>query len=507
MPSFSFRRALVGVLGLAALAAAACGGGTPTAPPSAAQEPAAAATVAATTQSPAAPAAPAAAAPAQAAMPAATVAPAPTRATATPVTAARATVAPAPTQAPAAAPAPVVDPVSVVTTSNIVGDWVDVVGGDRVDVNSLLAAGGDPHSFNPGARDVANVADADLVMVIGLGLEASWLEDLIKNAARDEDSVVELGDAVDAIPFEPLGEDAHDDHDDHDEHEDEDEHGHDEDEDAHDEDEDEHDHDEEDEHDEDEDDHDHDEEEGHDEDEDEHDHDEDAHDEDEDEHDHDEEEGHDEDEDEHDHDEDAHDEDEDEHDHDEDEDDHGHGHDDHAHGEFDPHFWFDPIRVKVAVNEVAERLSEEDPAGAAVYRDNAAAYNAELDALHAWIEEQVAQIPAERRALVTSHDSFSYFAERYGFKVVGTVIPGLTTEREPSAQEVAGLVDTIRELGVRAIFAETTVQDAIVQSVARETGASVATLYTGSLGASGSGADTYIGMVRANTQAIVDALR
>ena len=491
MPSFSLRRALVGVLGLAALAAVACGGGTPTAPPPAAQEPAAAATVAATTQSPAAPAAPAAAAPAQAAMPAATVAPAPTRATATPVTAARATVA----------PAPVVDPVSVVTTSNIVGDWVDVVGGDRVDVNSLLAAGADPHSFNPGARDVANVADADLVMVIGLGLEASWLEDLIKNAARDEDSVVELGDAVDAIPFEPLGEDEHDDHDDHDEHDDEDEHGHDEDEDAHDEDEDEHDHDEEDEHDEDEDEHDHDEEEGHDEDEDEHDHDEDAHDEDEDEHDHDEEEGHDEDEDEHDHDEDEHDEDEDDHD------DHGHGHHDHAHGEFDPHFWFDPIRVKIAVNEIAEHLSEVDPAGAAVYWDNAAAYNAELDALHAWIEEQVAQIPVERRALVTSHDSFAYFAALYDFRVVGTVIPGLTTEREPSAQEIAGLVDTIRDNQIRAIFAETTVQDAIVMSVARETGASVARLYTGSLGASGSGADTYIGMVRANTMAIVDALR
>ena len=494
MPSFSLRRALVGVLGLAALAAVACGGGTPTAPPPAAQEPAAAATVAATTQSPSAPAAPAAAAPAQAAMPAATVAPAPTRATATPVTAARATVAPAPTQAPAA-PAPVADPVSVVATSNIVADWVDVVGGDRVDVNSLLAAGADPHSFNPGARDVANVADADLVMVIGLGLEANWLDDLIKNAARDEDAVVELGDAVDALPFEEMGED------DHDEHEDEDEHGHDEDEDAHDEDED---------------DHDHDEEEGHDEDEDEHD-DEDAHDEDEDEHGHDDEDAHDEDEDEHDEDEDehghddedAHDEDEDEHGHDEDEDEHDedeHGHA-HAHGEFDPHFWFDPIRVKVAVNEIAEHLTEVDPAGAAVYSANAAAYSAELDELHAWIQEQVAQIPAERRALVTSHDSFAYFAALYGFRVVGTVIPGLSTEREPSAQEIAGLVDTIRDNQIRAIFAETTVQDTIVRAVARETGASVSTLYTGSLGAEGSDGDTYIGMVRANTTAIVDALR
>lgn len=498
MPSFSLRRALVGVLGLAALAAVACGGGTPTAPPPAAQEPAAAATVAATTQSPSAPAA---AAPAQAAMPAATAVPtqaAMAAATAAPTQAAMVAATATPKQVPAAAPAPVADPVSVVATSNIVADWVDVVGGDRVDVNSLLAAGADPHSFNPGARDVANVADADLVMVIGLGLEASWLDDLIRNAARDEDSVVELGDAVDAIPFEPLGEDDHDDHDEHDEdeHEDEDEHGHDEDEDAHDEDEDDHDHDEEEGHNEDEDEHDHDEEEGHDEDEDEHDHDDDAHDEDEDEHDHDEEEGHDEDEDEHGHDDDAHDEDEDEH-----------GHDDHAHGEFDPHFWFDPIRVKVAVNELAERLAEEDPAGAALYADNAAAYNAELDELHAWIEEQVAQIPAERRALVTSHDSFSYFAERYGFEVVGTVIPGLTTEREPSAQEIAGLVDTIRDLGVRAIFAETTVGDAITQSVARETGASIATLYTGSLGAPGSGADTYIGMARANTLAIVEALR
>ncbi len=298
---------------------------------------------------------------------------------------------------------------------------------------SLLAPGADPHLFNPGARDVAQVADADLVISNGLGLEAGWLSELLHNASSEDAHLVELGESVNPLPSE-------DDHD-----EDEDEHEHDEDEDEHE----------------------------HDEDEDEH-----EHDEDEDEHEHDE----------HDEDEDAHD---------------AHDHHGHAHGAEDPHFWFDPIRVKVAVAEIAEHLSELDPAGADVYEANARAYNAELDELHAWSEQQLAQIPHERRLLVTSHDSFRYFAELYDFEIVGTVIPGLTTEREPSAQEIAELIDHIRELGVPAIFAETTVSENLVLRIADETGTRIGTLNTGSLGNTGS----YIEMVQANVGVMVEALR
>ena len=98
-----------------------------------------------------------------------------------------------------------------------------------------------------------------------------------------------------------------------------------------------------------------------------------------------------------------------------------HGHHGHDHGALDPHFWFDPVRVKVAVNSIAAHLSEIDPEGQAYYQANAAAYNAELDELHAWIEAEVAVLPVEDRLIVTSHDAYQYFANRYNFRVVGAV--------------------------------------------------------------------------------------
>jgi len=163
--------------------------------------------------------------------------------------------------------------------------------------------------------------------------------------------------------------------------------------------------------------------------------------------------------------------------------------------------------VKVAVNEIAERLAAIDPANADTYFQNAADYGQELDELHAWTQEQVSMVPPERRFLVTSHDSLSYFANLYGFEVVGLVIPSLSTDVEPSAEHIAGLVDVIREYNVPAVFGETTVGDRLAQAVARETGATVVQLYSGSLGAEGSGADTYLGMVRSNVEDIVEALK
>ena len=220
-------------------------------------------------------------------------------------------------------------------------------------------------------------------------------------------------------------------------------------------------------------------------------------------------EGHDEhEEDEHGHDEDEHD-DEDEHGHDEDEhdDEDEHGHEGHAHGLLDPHFWFDPIRVKVAVNEVAARLSAIDPDNANVYFRNASEYGEQLDELHAWIQEQVGTVEPERRLLVTSHDSFSYLAEAYGFEIVGLVIPSLATHVEPSAEHIAGVVDVVREHDIRAVFGETTVSERLAQTIAEETGAELVRLYSGSLGPEGSGADTYLGMVRTNVERIVGALQ
>ena len=193
-------------------------------------------------------------------------------------------------------------------------------------------------------------------------------------------------------------------------------------------------------------------------------------------------------------------------------DDHGaeeEGHDDHghAHGALDPHFWFDPNRVKIAVNDIAARLSALDPEGTSYYFGNAADYAVQLDELHSWTLEQVAVIPPERRLLVTSHDTFAYFADVYGFEVIGALIPSLAPDVEPSAEHLAGLVEVIREHNAPAVFSETTVSGKLPQALARETGAVFAQLYADSLGEKGSPAGTYLGMVRINVERMVEALK
>ena len=400
---------------------------------------------------------------------------------------------PAPPVAPPAAPADK-PPIEVVTTSNIVADWVQNVGGDGVEVFSLLPVGTDPHTFQPGARDVARITDADVVLSIGLGMEGGWLHDLLENAAADPESIVETGEIVDPIEFaeghadevELLEEISHVVHEveegeidakegleelkelleaaegEHHEGEGEEEEGHHEGED----------------------------------------------------HEGEEEEGH-----------------------------HegeelpamvmeiieqvdagemkaedaieaiegltGEGEDEHAghgHGLEDPHYWFDPVRVKLVVNDIAARLSVLDPDRGNMFWANAEAYNAKLDELHTWTEQQVSAVPEENRLLVTSHDSFGYFANLYGFEVIGVVL-SITTDVEPSAGDLADLVEEVKEEGVPVVFGETTVSERLASAVAKESGAELVRLYSGSLGPEGSGAETYIGMIRTNVERIVEGLK
>jgi ABC-type Zn uptake system ZnuABC Zn-binding protein ZnuA len=273
--------------------------------------------------------------------------------------------------------------VAVVTTNNITQDWVQRVGGNRVEVFSLVPSGADPHAFQPGARDVTRVADADVVFSIGLGLEERWLRDLLDTASSGSGAVVALGDATDPISIGSQSGDVE-----------------------------------------------------------------------------------------------------------------------------DPHFWFDPMRVKLAVAEIALTLTALDPAGTVAYRDNAIAYLGEVDELHDWAQGILDTVPPERRVLVTSHDTLGYFAARYGFKVIGTLIPGLSTAEETSAKDLVDLVDVIKAQEVPAIFVENTTSDRLANRLAEEADiAIVSSLYTGSLSTDDPDADTYLNMMRANITTIVEALR
>jgi ABC-type Zn uptake system ZnuABC Zn-binding protein ZnuA len=173
----------------------------------------------------------------------------------------------------------------------------------------------------------------------------------------------------------------------------------------------------------------------------------------------------------------------------------------------DPHLWLDPDNVVVYVENIRAGLTHFDPDGSAIYQSNADAYVAQLQELDKWINEQVAQIPLERRLLVTNHEALGYFAERYGFKVVGTVIESFSSDASPSARQMAALVDQIKSSGAPAIFLDASDNPALAQQIAAETDVTVVTdLHLESL-TDGAPAATYIDMMRHNVTQIVIALR
>jgi ABC-type Zn uptake system ZnuABC Zn-binding protein ZnuA len=173
----------------------------------------------------------------------------------------------------------------------------------------------------------------------------------------------------------------------------------------------------------------------------------------------------------------------------------------------DPHVWMDPNNVLVWVDQIESALAAADPQNAADYAENAEAYRQELRALDEWVRQQVSQVPAERRQLVTDHAVFGYFAERYGFEQVGAVIPGFSTLSEPSAQELAALQNAIATLGVPAILVGYTVNPNLAERVATDTGVQLVSVHTGSLTGPEGTAPTYLDFIRYNVEAIVSALQ
>lgn len=283
--------------------------------------------------------------------------------------------------------------ITIVVTTSTLGDLVSNVAGPEANLVVLMPLGADPHSFSPSSQQVAEMNEADLVVVNGLGLEEGF-EAVLDGVVADGGRVLELGPMLDPIEF---GDDDHDDGEDQDD-----------------------------------------------------------------------EEGH-----------------------------------DHS---IDPHVWMDPVRMAEAAAIVAAELSELAPDGG--WTERGAAYASELEQLHAEIEEELSVVEPANRLLVTNHEALGYFADRYDFEVVGTVVPGGSTLGEPSSEALAALVATMRDLEMTVLFAETTQPSALADAVANELGGEVEVveLFTGSLGEPGSEAATLIDMLATNASRIARAL-
>jgi len=248
------------------------------------------------------------------------------------------------------------------TTTSIISDWVRVVGGERVLVESLTPAGKDPHTYQPTPKKVASLSNSKLVFAIGLSLEGSNITPLLENSLNPNATFLVLGTKVDPIKL------MH--HDDHDKDEE---------------------------------------------------------------------------------------------------------HDEHLHGPIDPHFWLDPSRVSLAIDEIKAQLSSMDPDSSDYYQKNASAYKGQLSDLDQHMRSVFAKIPEKDRKLVTSHEALGYLEETYGFDVIGAVIPAATTDSGPTAANIAKLIDEIKLTKVKGIFMEEGVEEKITEQIAQDANVQVIT--------------------------------
>ena len=270
---------------------------------------------------------------------------------------------------------------TVMVSTSILGDVVSEIVGGSAEVDVVMGRGVDPHEFEPSARAIATMHDADVLVVNGLGFEEA-LTDEIEAARADGLTVITASDAI-----EPLrlagGPDA------------------------------------------------------------------------------------------------------------------------------DPHFFTDPVLMAEAVERIADELASALPElRTKSFDERVAAYVARLDSLATRVADLVTDVPEERRLMVTNHEVFGYFADRFGFEIVGVVIPGGTTLAEPGAADLSELADAIEAHDVPALFADTSSPSRLADALAAEgTDVEVVELFSESLGEAGSGAATYVEMVQTNAERIVEALR
>jgi zinc/manganese transport system substrate-binding protein/manganese/iron transport system substrate-binding protein len=265
----------------------------------------------------------------------------------------------------------------VVATTTQVADFATNVGGDRVRVTSLLKPNLDAHDYEPSPADVEAIAQADLVLENGAGLE-TWLRDTITNSGFQGPLV----DTSQGVRLRQLG------------------------------------------------------------------------------------------------------------------------------GTTDPHIWQNPRNAEVMVANIERALAAADPADAAVFQANLDAYTNQLQALDSEVQRQIDSLANKK--LVTNHDAFGYYIDRYGLQFVGSVIPSFDSSAELSGRDIRDLVAKIKATGVKAVFSETSLPPRTAETIAREAGVKVVegddALYGDSLGPAGSDGDTYLKMVRHNTRTIVSNL-
>ena len=306
-----------------------------------------------------------------------------------------------------------VEKISVLATTPMIAEYVRQVGNDNIDLSILMPYSADPHSFEASPQDAIKIADADIVFYVGLKYESANLIELLENSVASADALIEIGPSINPIEFSEEGHDDHEGHG-HDDHEG---HGHDDDK-----------------HKDDDDDHDG--------------HDHDKHKDDDDHDDHDDHEGHD--------------------DHD------GHdGHEGHDHGIYDPHFWFDPIRVSMAVDVIKDELVKFDTANESSYESAASDYIQSLEALDASVTAMIDTIPVENRKIITTHEALGYLEARYGIEVLTTIIPSLNSEDGITPQSLKNAIDVIEKNHIEVMFLEAESSSQYSEVIEQETGISL----------------------------------
>jgi len=174
--------------------------------------------------------------------------------------------------------------------------------------------------------------------------------------------------------------------------------------------------------------------------------------------------------------------------------------------ETDPHAWQDPSNVIVYARNIAAALTRLDPAGAALYRRNAASYTVQLKALDAWARAQIDSVPGPQRKVITSHDAFGYFGAHYGVTILAP--QGMSTETEPSAQDVARLIRQMQREHIRAVFMENMTNPKLITQIAEDTGVTLgAALYVDALSATDAAGASYLALMRHNVTELVAGMR